>query len=63
MNSSTNTFQANSPVCRSTAKQMYSFNKANRFATPANAACGKESYDLPSSKSRRFTSFGYGGRF
>lgn len=46
----------------STAKQMYSFPKAARFPTFKTFQSQNDFYDLPSTKSKRFTTLGYGNK-
>lgn len=51
-----------SPTNKSTAKQLYSFPKSSRFTVINKNLNQVVSYDLPSTKSNRTTSFGYGKR-
>lgn len=50
------------PTNNSTAKQLYSFPKANRFGTNSKLLHQSIGYNLPTTKAARFTSFGYGSR-
>lgn len=52
-----------SPINNSKAKAQYSFSKADRFVKKSHSsATDIRFYDLPSQRSKRFTTFGIGGR-
>ena len=52
-----------SPINNSTAKAQYSFSKAARFAKRSHSSATHiRFYDIPSQKSKRFTTFGIGSR-
>ncbi len=53
---------AGSPTNTSRSKQRFSFPKSPRFGAPAGRNPCDAFYNLPSTRSRRGTSFGYGGR-
>lgn len=50
------------PLNSSTAKQLFSFSKANRFENMRGSLNDNVSYNLPSTRSLRSTSFGYGSK-
>lgn len=56
----------NSLTNKSTAKQMYTFSKAERFPKPSERKEKEKPqndfYELPSTKTKRFTKFGYGNK-
>lgn len=52
-----------SPTNTSTAKQLFSFPKANRFSNGSRNISEVIGYDLPSTRSSRYWSFGIGNRF
>lgn len=52
-----------SPLNTSPSKQLFSFAKSKRFIDPSSKINQNVAYDLPSTKSRRSASFGYGKRY
>jgi len=52
----------NSSLNTSTSKQMYSVPRALRFKEPFRSPCNRPFYDVPDTKSKRHTSFGYGNK-
>ena len=52
----------NNPLNRSKSKSLYSFPKNERFKAEKNYYCDKL-YELPTTKSKRFTSLGYSNKY
>lgn len=59
-NNSQGPCMATTQLNQSTAKQLYSFSKAKRFDQSMKSLNDNVSYNIPSTKTARATSFGYG---
>jgi len=53
----------NHPVNTSTSKNLYSFSREIRFKKTSPGVCAQTCYELPTTKNKRNTSFGYGNKY